>query len=282
MKKKILITGGKGMLGQYFEEFPFCHITQKEVLDVTNLKSILKYIKLLKANTIIHLAAETDVDFCQQNPDIAYKVNAQGAKNVSLAAKIMNCLLVYLSTATVFSGKGSKPFKVDDIPNPVNVYAKSKLEGEILIRRIAPKYLIVRTGWVFGGFERDKRFVSLIANQIWSGAKKVFAVDDSFGCPTYGKDLASAILKLIDDEYTGIVHVVNKGYTSRFELASKIAKNLNPSILVEVAKPNMFPSFSAPRPKFQVIEPTVVLRSWQKALREYLEEWIKLRKSQNP
>lgn len=277
--KKILITGGKGMIGQYFENFPFCYITNRQELDVTNLKRVKEYIKSFNPTAIIHLAAETDVDFCEKNPNTAYKINSEGAKNVAEAAKQQNCLIVYLSTAAVFSGEGSKPFIIDDTPNPVNVYGKSKLEGERLVKKITDKYLIIRTGWIFGGFERDKKFVSLIANQIWNGSKKVSAVDDIYGCPTYGKDLASAISQLIDKKKLGIVHVVNKGYVSRFEIAIEIAKILDPTVEIEPVKSTKFPAFNALRPKFEVIKSTVLLRPWQQALKGYLQEWIRLRKS---
>ncbi len=271
--KEILITGGRGMVGQYFEIYPNCYITHKDELDVTDRKGVRDFVQKLKPKTIIHLAAETDVDLCERNPELAYRVNAEGAENVAYASSEIECLLVYLSSAGIFSGEGSKPYRVGDKPCPVNVYAKSKLMGEKLVEELASRHLVVRTGWIFGGFDKDRKFVSLIANQIWNGVRVIRAIDDILGCPTYGKDLASAILAQIKNLDGSIAHVVNQGFASRFEIASEIARVLDPAVQVEAAKSTDFPSFNARRPKFEVIEPTVSLRPWQNALQEYLLEW---------
>lgn len=270
---KILITGGRGALGQYFKEYSDCIITGKSEVDVTDFKTAQSYVRKLNPDSIIHLAAETDVDLCEDNPKLAYQINTEGTKNMAILAREQKCPIIYVSTAGVFSGKGDTPFTVNDKPFPVSIYANSKWRGEKEIQKIIPDHIIIRTGWVFGGFEKDNKFVGQIVRQIWQGAEKIKAVDDIFGCPTYGHDLVKSILDLVSSQKRGIFHIVNSGFASRFQIALEIAKILKPGIQVLPAKSSDFPKFSAPRPKFEVIQPSLDLRSWQAALKEYLLQW---------
>ncbi len=278
MSNEIIVTGGGGMVGQYFESFPNCRLFSKRELDIIDKETVLTLTRKLQPRTIVHLAAETDVDFCQNNSDTCFQINCTGAKNVAEAANEVGAHMIYISTASVFSGRGLQAFGVSDLPQPLNAYAKSKLNGELEVRQTTSNSIVIRTGWLFGGFDRDKKFVSMIAQQIWDGKKVIKAVDDNIGCPTYCKDLVECILHIAETGQTGIAHIINQGHASRFEIACEIAREIDPSVKVEKASPDEFPAFYAPRPKFEVIEPTVSLRSWQDALDEYLRNWIKIKK----
>lgn len=271
--KKILITGGHGMVGSYFSSEKECILLGKEELDVTKKVQIKKAIEKYNPKAIVHLAALTDVDYAQEHPEKAFQVNALGTHNMASMAKKHDIHLVYVSTGAVFYGQAKKPYKTSSSPNPRSIYAKSKRMGEEFIEAVCDKYSIVRTGWIFGGFEKDKKFVAAIAKQIWGGNKEIMAVTDAFGCPTYGKDLVDTILKIIANQQYGLFHAVNKGFASRYQIAKLIAKELSEKVKVSKASTDDFPGFIAPRPKFEVVEQSLSMRTWQSSLKEYLFEW---------
>jgi dTDP-4-dehydrorhamnose reductase len=277
VSEKILITGGNGMVGHYFTNVPNCVVLGRDEFDITKPAMMAKAIKKYQPKAIIHLAALTDVDLAQKKPELAYKTNTIGTYNVAVLAKKYGIHLVYVSTGSVFSGRSKKPYTIKSQPMPLNVYAESKKLGEDIVKNVCKEFSIVRTGWVFGGFERDKKFVALIAKQVWDGKKEIKAISDTFGCPTYAKDLAEAILTLIENEQFGIFHAVNKGHASRYLISKQIVKALGEKVKVKTASSKDFPNFGAPRPTFEVIEQNLPLRTWQSALREYLLDWQKLR-----
>lgn len=266
------------MVGNYFAGDKRCLVLGHDQLDITKPSQIKKIIKKYSPRAIVHLAAITNVDWAESHPGQTFAVNSVGTYNLAQLAKRHNLHLVYVSTGAVFAGQAKKPYTTDSKPKPRSIYAKSKRMGEVFVKNICPKYSIVRTGWVFGGFNKDKKFVAAIAKQIWDGVRKLKAVDDSFGCPTYGKDLKNAILDLIDKEKYGLFHAVNRGFASRYTVAKEIVKNLGEKTKVYRAKSSDFPSFIAPRPKFEVIAQNLKLRSWKSALREYLTDWQDLKK----
>jgi dTDP-4-dehydrorhamnose reductase len=277
MSKEILITGGQGVVGGYFEDYENILITGKNELDITKPEQVESFIKKTNPKAIIHLAAETNVDLCEDNPDMAYKIQTIGTYNTASVCRDFNITMVYVSTGGVFEGKRGKrkPYTTTDTPNPVNVYARSKWLGEMITKDIVPNHIIARSGWIFGGFEKDNKFIGFITKQILDGEKVVRAVTDTKGCPTYGKDFAKEIIDLLNEKQQGLFHLVNKGSASRYEIAQEIALNLDRSVDVLPAKTTDFPSFHAPRPSFEVIEQNRNMRSWKNALADYLQEWKK-------
>ena len=123
---------------------------------------------------MINLAALTDLEYCELNPKIAWETNALGQENICLAAQALNAAVVYISTAGIFDGK--KEFYDDfDIPNPINVYGKSKYHGEVITPKLAEKHFVFRAGWMMGGGPRkDKKFINKIFKQLQSGKKELF------------------------------------------------------------------------------------------------------------
>ncbi|MEK9150715.1 MAG: dTDP-4-dehydrorhamnose reductase [Patescibacteria group bacterium] len=267
---KVLITGAGGMVGSYAD---FGVKTDRRSLDVTDLKEVLKVCREHKPQVIIHLAAETDVDRCERDPEYAYMVNGIGAYHMALAAKESGAKLVYVSTAGIFDGAKEKSYMEEDEANPQNYYGRSKHLGELAVKGILKNYIIARVCWMFGGGpQKDQKFVAKIIRQFDKGEIK--AVDDQIGSPTFGKDLMGAVKKLIEQDAVGVFNLANKGVCSRYEFAREIVNILNPEIKVTPAKMVDF-NLDAPRTFNEgLISKVDLMRPWQEALKEYLEtEW---------
>ena len=146
---------------------PFAVISN---LDVTHKKDVFRQIEKNRPDYVFHLAAETNVDLCQEDQKHAFAVNAHGTRNIALACKELGVGLLYVSTAAVFDGEKRTPYTESDIPKKsANVYGESKLQGELFVKDILPQYFIIRAGWMVGGWEIDKKFVYKIISSIHSG-----------------------------------------------------------------------------------------------------------------
>ncbi|MBU0549327.1 MAG: dTDP-4-dehydrorhamnose reductase, partial [Candidatus Omnitrophica bacterium] len=227
---KVLVTGSKGMLGSILTEVLSAEFEVKgidiEDSDIIDTEKTTKIIKNYNPGIIIHTAGFTDVDECELNQKKAFSINSLGTKNVAGAANEVGATLFYISTDYVFDGKKSIPYTESDIPNPVNIYGKSKLEGEEIIRNNLTKYFILRTSWLFG--PRGKNFVSTILQKAKEN-DRLQVVDDQVGSPTYTLDLADAIRFLLStlnsqllSGYYGIYHITNAGSCSWYEFAKEI------------------------------------------------------------
>lgn len=268
--EKILITGSEGMVGSYID---FGIKTDRHSLDVTNLNSVLSICQKNKPSAIVHLAAETDVDKCEREPEHAYLINSIGAYNVALVAKELGIKMVYISTAGVFDGIKKGPYIEEDEPNPQNYYGRSKHLGELAVKGVLNNFIIGRVCWMFGdGQEKDRKFVTKIIKQFYKGEVKV--IDDQIGSPTFGKDLVFAIKKLILDDATGVYNLANKGYCSRYEFAKEIVKILKADVKIIPVK-SVFFNLDAIRSNNESLMSKIdIMRPWQDALKEYLEmEW---------
>ena len=162
--------------------------------DITNQKETTKTITDYSPSIIIHTAAYTDVDGSELNLEKAFAVNTGGTENVVSAAKKVGSTLFYISTDYVFDGEKDEPYEETDIPNPINIYGRSKLEGEKITQALLEKYLILRTSWLFG--PNGKNFVITILQKA-KEKETLKVVDDQIGSPTYTLDLAKAIKSLL-------------------------------------------------------------------------------------
>ena len=271
---KMLVTGANGAVGSYVEEVfgnkYDLHLTDKDDLDVTEWMDC-EWVDMLRPDVVLHLAAATDVDQCEREPTLAWRVNAVGTGN--LACNSVKAKFVYVSTAGVFSGEKRTPYTELDIALPTNEYGRSKLEGERLVQRFHPDHLIVRSGWMFGGGDGlDKKFVGKIQNQIAAGYSEIFAVDDKVGSPTYAKDLLGLIGRLLDEGERGVFHGCNEGVASRWEVAQAIVDLTGAQVEVIPCKSSVF-KLDAPRARSEAMESRrlgVPQRPWRDALAEYL------------
>ena len=187
---RILVTGATGLLGK-----TLCPLLDKEgwqywacnskIFDITNTKMVKVIMNKISLYFIIHLAAYTNIDQAEDNPNDAYEVNQIGTKNIANIAKKHNIPILYVSTDNVFDGKSEKPYKSTDVTNPINVYGKSKLAGEREIMKATKKFYILRTSWLYGvgGYVDAMLTFS-------NFRKEISVVNDQIGCPTNALDLA--------------------------------------------------------------------------------------------
>lgn len=268
--EKVLITGANGMVGSYVD---FGIKTDRRSLDVTDLKEVRAVCRKYKPEVIIHLAAETDVDRCERDPEYAYQVNAVGTFNIATVAKELGIKMVYISTAGVFDGLKKTPYTEKDKPNPQNYYGQSKYLGELAVQGILDNYIIARVCWMFGGGpKKDQKFVAKIIGQLNNDEIRV--VTDQIGSPTFGKDLIFGIKKLLEKNAKGIFNLANEGICSRYEFAQEIAKILGKKTKITPVKMSDFKMDAARTFNEGMASKLKTQRNWRKALKEYLEtEW---------
>ncbi len=268
---KILVTGAKGMLGQdlcpVLEDENYEVIeTSIENLDITDINQVKNTLSEEKPDIVIHCAGYTNVDLAETEKELATKINVTGTENIAKCCANNDITLVYISTDYVFDGTKKEPYTPEDIPNPLNHYGQTKLEGELAVQEYCKKYYIVRTSWLYG--HHGKNFVeTMIA---LAGKPKVKVVDDQVGCPTWTMDLSEGILDLIQENLDyGIYHICGSGYTTWYEFAKEIYKNLKLNVNLKPCKTENFPRH-AKRPQFSAIC-NGIYRNWKIALKDYLK-----------
>lgn len=277
----ILLTGSSGMVGSYFHELKDTFdeelvFTDIDTLDVRDYHEVKKQISQNDYSCVIHLAAETDVDLCEKDPDHAFKTNTLGTQNVALACREKDILMVYISTAGVFGADGKPgPFIEFDTPNPANIYGITKLKGEEVVEKFLRKYFIIRAGWMIGGKQKDKKFVAKI-KKLMQTKKELKVVYDKIGSPTYAKELVIGIWELLKTDYYGLFHMTNIGTCSRYEIACEMAKILNKDIKITPVNSAYFP-LPAPRAYSEAMRNMKLdllgwnrMSHWKDALKEYL------------
>ncbi|MDE2018755.1 MAG: NAD(P)-dependent oxidoreductase [Patescibacteria group bacterium] len=272
--EQILITGASGMVGNYID---FGTSLDHRALDVTNSEEVGRAIEYYKPRVIVHLAAETDVDRCEREPEHAFFVNGVGTWNMALAAKKSGARLIYVSTVYVFDGLKHSPYEETDVPSPLNFYGQSKYMGEMLIQELLRDYSILRSGWMFGGGpERDRKFVGKIMRQL--DQAEIKAVDNILGSLTYAKDLAAKIKTVAVMEHPPrIMHVGNEGFCSRYDVAVEIAKAAEKIIKITPVDSSYFKLDASRSHSDRMISACGgTLRPWRGALQDYIHnEWTK-------
>jgi dTDP-4-dehydrorhamnose reductase len=275
---KVLILGARGMLGK--DLVPILS-TENQVLerdiddfDISDQKRVQKEIETLHPEVVVNAAAYTDVDGCESRRELAFSVNAGGAKNIALACAEAQARMIHLSTDYVFNGDSRIPYHEEDLPSPLNIYGASKLQGERYIRETSKDYLIIRTEWLYG--RHGKNFVDTILNQAGQ-QMELRVVQDQRGAPTSTKDLSLAISRLIGIEARGILNVTNSGSCTWFEFSRQILreKGLNhvqviPISSAELARPARRPAYSVMDCRRYELLTGRQMRSWEEALKEYL------------
>ncbi len=221
---RVLVTGGRGQLGSALETALAGHevraVSRPEV-DVADYDSTMAAVEAFEPEVVIHAAAHTDVDGCERDPDLAYRVNALGTQNVALAARRVGAALVAVSTDYVFDGTKGEPYLEFDEPRPLSVYGRSKLAGERYAQTLHDRVWVVRTSWVFSAAGRNFPTTML---RLSSQRDELLVVDDELGSPTYAPDLAAAIAQLIRRPVYGVYHLAGAGGCSRFELAREVLR----------------------------------------------------------
>ena len=290
VEMKIFLTGASGMLAAdvipelkamghvIVETDAKPRLEHIQVLDITDAKQVDEKINAASADFVFHLAAKTNVDYCEQNPDNAFKVNTMGTENIVLACQKYDIPLLYVSTAGVFSGDKKEPYTEFDEPRPVNIYGESKLQGEHIVEKLLSKFFIIRGAWMMGGWEIDKKFVYKIVQQLKEGKTQLRVVSDKFGTPTFTKDFAKNLMNVINTKRYGLFHMTNKGTCTRYDIAKKIVKlmGLENTVSVEAISSGEFP-LPAPRPDSEMIHNYKLellglnnMPKWEDSLTDYI------------
>jgi dTDP-4-dehydrorhamnose reductase len=240
--------------------------------DFASIKNALQF--ALPAAACINCIALSDVDWCQRQPELAYAVNARGPGFLALACKQLNLRFIHISSDYVFDGSKNSPYREKDQTRPLSIYGESKRQGELQTLAHNPEALVVRTSSLFGGGRPS--FMERPWQQYQAG-QRVRAAEDVVACPTWGPDLAAALLKLAAMQVSGILHVAGSAQASRFELARELFAQLGlDPALVEAAKASDFAQ-DALRPAYSVLDSSQAshylggaLPPWPQALRRHL------------
>lgn len=216
-------------------------------VDVRNINSINDCVAKIKPDLIINCAAITQLDFLEKNPQLAFSVNADGAKNVATVSKRNKIRLVHISTDGVFDGKRGM-YSEEDIPNPINVYAKSKAEGEKLVRENSDNHVIIRTN--FYGFDKNDRFLFNWILNMLKQHKQIVGFSDVIFTPLEVSNLSEMIKEISMKSYCGIIHLASDEILSKYQFALRIAEifELNKDLIKEGSVDD-YKDFVAKRPK---------------------------------
>lgn len=277
---KIIVTGSAGQLGhdvvnelkRHGHEAIGIDIAD---LDITDSAAVKEYIDQAIPDAIIHCAAYTAVDDAEDNEEICSKINADGTRNIAKCCKRLDIPMIYISTDYVFSGQGNKLWKPDDKREPLNVYGKTKCDGERAVQELLDKYFIVRIAWVFG--KNGKNFVKTMLN-LAEKHDYINVVNDQFGSPTYTYDLSKLLCNMIETDKYGIYHATNEGICTWYEFACEIFRQAGLKTQVIPVRSNQFPA-KAKRPQNSRMAKEKLekngfsrLPSWQDALSRFLKE----------
>ncbi len=261
-KKKVLIVGASGQLGQCIEniqkEYHTLEIflTSSRELNITEKQDILAFFQDNFFDYVINCAAYTNVEQAEKESEQAFLVNAQGTKNLAEACKEQDSTLIHISTDYVFDGQKKSPYTETDIPNPINEYGKSKLKGEQYIQNILDTYFIIRTSWLYSRFGHN--FYKTILKKSET-EKELTITTEEIGTPTNAHDLAKFILNLIkgDIRKYGVYHYSNYGEATWYDFAEEILRVSQKLDSILLKKTDNYPTF-AKRPKYSVLSKTKV------------------------
>lgn len=285
--KKILVTGCNGQLGRAINkeyanehvEFINTDVQSGEgvtALDITRIEAVMKLARDTRPDVIINCAAHTAVDLCETQWDSAYKINAIGPRNLSIAATEIGAKLVHVSTDYVFDGKGTKPYTEFDAVNPNSAYGKTKLEGERFVEQFAQRYFIVRTAWLYGD---GKNFAKTML-RLSETNDTVSVVNDQFGSPTSAVELAKMIHFLEPTENYGLFHGTCEGSCSWAEFAEEVFRLAGKNTKVKgitTEEYNAEHPVAAARPAYSVLDNYMLkltsdyqMADWQDAIKAYI------------
>jgi len=274
---RILIIGSNGLLGSdLVEDWTGDHLipaTSRDA-DIRELEQVRQLVTREHPDWIILAAGYTDVDGSEQHHDLAFAVNRDGARNVSIVARELGAKLCYLSTDYVFDGAANRPYEPEDPIHPLNIYGASKAAGEKAVQEEAGHWLIARTSWLFGVARPS--FPEKILRAADS-QPQLKVVADQVGSPTYSRDLARAIRELVRADTRGVLNITNSGSCSWFEFAKETLRRAGrntpvyPITSAEADRPARRPAYSVLSPKALAVH-GITMRSWQEALQAYLAD----------
>ncbi len=287
---KVLVTGAAGMLASDLcpelerngveVVWTDINLTRDSMvkMDIRDADEVQSVLDAHDVDWVFHLAAETDVDLCEKDPDHSFTTNTLGTENIVLACRERKIPLVYISTAAVFRGTDPEPYVEFDTPEPVSVYARSKYEGEKAVTTFLDRFFIFRAGWMVGGWEIDKKFVFKIAGLL-KERDRITVVNDKCGSPTFTFDFAPNLVRVWKTGRYGLYHMANRGVTTRYEMACRIAEYMGVEKDVEIVPINSahFP-LPAPRARSEMMRNYRLdllamndMPRWEESLEHYIK-----------
>ena len=253
--KKIIVTGANGQLGrainlQYAGSEAYELInTDVGDLDITKIDRVMEFARQVRPYAIINCAAYTAVDACEKEEDLAFRINAIGARNLSIAASETGAKLMHVSTDYVFDGNGTRPYRETDPTGPQGAYGRTKLAGEDFVREFSDRHFIVRTAWLYGD---GKNFVKTML-RLSETNDKVRVVMDQVGSPTSADELAKAIAYLLPTENYGLFHGTCEGDCSWAQFTEEIFRLAGKNTIVEAITSEEYAA-AAKRPAYSILE----------------------------
>jgi dTDP-4-dehydrorhamnose reductase len=275
---KILVTGAHGQLGREIAcQFSDKHelvLTDSHNLNITSSEQVRETFAAVKPQAVIHCAAYTNVDGAESDFDGAFKVNVLGSQYLAAACLEQQARMVYISTDYVFDGETDKPYREYHPTNPRSVYGETKLLGEQIVSRILGRHYIMRTAWLYGDGNNFVKTMLKLAKE----KDKLQVVNDQIGSPTYTKDLAATIFRLLETDAYGTYHSSCNGFCSWYDFACKIFELSGVKITIEPVSTEAFLR-PACRPKHSVLENYMLsmsigdtMRYWEDALADYIRQ----------
>lgn len=278
--KKLIVTGANGQLGRAVNQ-QYARSTEYELintdvgeLDITDVDQVMAFAREVQPYAIINCAAYTAVEACENEEDLAFRINAVGARNLSIAAAETGAKLVHISTDYVFDGNGTRPYRETDPTGPQGAYGRTKLAGENFVREFGGRHFIIRTAWLYGD---GKNFVKTML-RLAESHDKVRVVRDQVGSPTSAAELARAIAYLLPTENYGLFHGTCEGDCSWAQFAEEIFRMAGKSTAVEGITSEEYGA-AVKRPAYSILENYMfkmttdhMFADWHDALAVYLKE----------
>ncbi len=293
-QKKIYMAGAGGMLGEAFHKVFKSQYKLKctdidvneswlNYLDFTDRDKYIKDVESYKPDYLFHLGAFTDLEYCEENKDETYITNTLSVENAVFISNKLDIPILYISTAGIFDGT-KDTYDDWDTPNPLGHYARSKYAGELYVQTNSNRYLICRAGWMMGaGPKKDKKFIQKLMDQIKSGQKELFVVNDKLGTPTYTHDFAKNVKLLLERELWGLYNMVCGGITGRLEVAEELISilNLKEKVSITPVESDYFKKeyFAERPPSERLLDSKLnlrqcnIMRDWKVCLEEYINEY---------
>lgn len=278
--KKIIVTGCNGQLGRAVNK-QYAGNTEYELvntdvaeLDITSVDKVMDLVGEVKPYAIINCAAYTAVEACEKEEDLAFRINAIGARNLGIAAEAVGAKLVHISTDYVFAGNGTRPYRETDPTGPQGAYGRTKLAGEEFVKEFSSRHFIIRTAWLYGD---GKNFVRTML-RLAETNDKVRVVRDQVGSPTSASELAKAIAYLLPTDNYGLFHGTCEGDCSWAQFTEEIFRLAGKNTIVEGITSEEYGA-AVKRPAYSILENYMLkmttdfmFKDWHDAIAEYLKE----------
>ncbi len=260
---KVMLIGANSQLGRcLLDRVPAdwsMISTISSNLDITDLAQVTCTIERYQPDAIINTAAYTSVDKAESDEAQAFLVNAKGVKNLAIVSEIASIRLVTISTDYVFDGTADEPYQTVDTPNPLSVYGRSKLAGELLALAHCSQSQVIRTSWLYS--EYGHNFMKTMICLVEEGRGEVKVVDDQIGCPTYAGNLAQAIIALLNQPISDrLLHYSDSDIMSWYNFAQDIfAYRKRQGLSYCQVKPVASIEYSTPvkRPTYSVLQSSI-------------------------